>query len=182
NCFHINLSGQIKSCCFPSGFDGDKLFCRYDIVAGADWDLVSGITSGVTQLSKAGPRIEEIVFNMPLEVMYKSTNPFGWPQLILCLYGNNFWGTETSRGYARCHLPVTSGEIRAPIFQIRCSNIWSSITSWFSDRRPELRNPKILVEGEKTKGLSVESYGEVVIFLQTVTRGAGHLSLDWGQR
>lgn len=77
NCFHISLTGQIKSCYFPSGFDGSKLFLRYDIVAGADWDLVSGISSGVTQLSRAGSRIEEIVFNMPLEVMYKSTNPFG---------------------------------------------------------------------------------------------------------
>lgn len=77
NCFHISVTGQIKSCYFPSGFDGSKLFCRYDIVAGADWDLVSGITSGVTQLSRAGSRIEEIVFNMPIEVMYKSTNPFG---------------------------------------------------------------------------------------------------------
>lgn len=77
NCFHISLTGQIKSCYFPSGFDGHKLFCRYDIVAGADWDLISGMSSGVTQLSRAGSRIEEIVFNMPLEVMYKSTNPFG---------------------------------------------------------------------------------------------------------
>lgn len=77
---------------------------------------------------------------------------------------------------------MTSGEIRAPIFQMKCSNIWSSITTWFTDRNPELRNPKILLEGEKTKGLYVESYGEVVIDLQSITRGGGHLSLDWGQR
>lgn len=82
-------------------------------------------------------------------------------------------------------MPIGSGkelEIRAPIIQTKCSNIWSSITTWFTDRNPELRNPKILLEGEKTKGLFVESYGEVVLALQSITRGGSNLSLDWGQR
>lgn len=56
------------------------------------------------------------------------------------------------------------------------------MTTWFTDRNPELRNPKMLLEGEKTKGLYVESYGEVVIALQSISRGGGQLSLDWGQR
>lgn len=73
-------------------------------------------------------------------------------------------------------------EIRAPIIQTKCSNIWSSMTTWFLDRNPELRNPKVLLEGEKTKGLFIESYGEVVVSLQSISRGGGQLSLDWGQR
>ena len=77
NCFYINIIGQIESCYFPLGLSS-KLFCRYDIQAGADWELVSGQASGVTQCSSAssGNR-QNIVFNMPIEIMYKSINPHG---------------------------------------------------------------------------------------------------------
>lgn len=77
NCFYINIIGQIESGWFPVGFVGSKVFCRYDVSAGPDWELVSGMTTGVTQLATSGKRMEEIVFNMPLEIMYKSTNPYG---------------------------------------------------------------------------------------------------------
>lgn len=77
NCFHLNIIGQIESCYFPIGVNGTKLFCRYDVCAGPDWEIISGMTSGVTQCSEPGTKMEEIVFNMPLEIMYKSTNPYG---------------------------------------------------------------------------------------------------------
>lgn len=78
NCFYINIIGQIESCWFPIGFSGSKLFCRYDVSAGPDWKLVSGLSSGVSQCACASStRFEEIIFNMPIELMYKSTNPYG---------------------------------------------------------------------------------------------------------
>lgn len=78
NYFYINIIGQIESCWFPVGCQSSKLYCRYDITAGPDWQLVSGLTAGITQCAEpAAGRFQEIVFNMPIEVMYKSTNPFG---------------------------------------------------------------------------------------------------------
>lgn len=75
--FFINITGQIDFAYYPIGFDGTKLFCRYDVVAGSDWELVSGMSSGVTQNASVGKTNEKVVFNMPLEMMFKSTNPFG---------------------------------------------------------------------------------------------------------
>lgn len=130
---------------------------------------------------------------------------------MFSLYGNNWWGAESSKGYARIHVPLGGKRttIRAPILIAKCSNIWSAISSWFTDRNPELRDPKILLEGTKTKGfvclisnllnhyqlhfclfyfffffiiaegLYMESYGELVVTLQTITKGGETLCLDW---
>lgn len=75
--FFKNVTGQIEYAHFPIGFDGSNLFCRYDVVAGPDWQLISGTTCGVTQNASPGKRIDKVVFNMPMELMYKSTNPYG---------------------------------------------------------------------------------------------------------
>lgn len=180
NYFHISVTGQIESAYYPLSPD-KNLFCRYDVVAGSDWELISGLKSGVTQTSSAGSWSNKVVFNMPIEFTFKSTNPFGWPQIVISLYGTNFWGTETSRGYARVHVPLcgTSKEIRAPILTPKCENLWAALVSWFTDRSPELRDPKILADGTKNKNLLTDTYGELILNLQTISRGAGKLSLVW---
>lgn len=80
--FFINIIGQIESCSYPYGAGvSASLFCRYEITAGPDWQLVSGATNGVTQSSATNKR-GQVVFNMPIEVMYKSTNPYGCMRLF----------------------------------------------------------------------------------------------------
>lgn len=76
-CFHISVTGQIEFASFPLGPDGSQLFVRYEVVAGPDWELVAGLSAGITQCSTSRPQDEKIVFNMPLEFSYKATNPFG---------------------------------------------------------------------------------------------------------
>lgn len=83
---------------------------------------------------------------------------------MFSLYGPNWWGTESSKGYARVHVPLggTKRIIRAPILTAKCSNLWSAISSWFTDRNPELRDPKILLDGNKSKGIYI--YKTKIIF------------------
>lgn len=100
---------------------------------------------------------------------------------MFSLYGTNWWKAETSKGYARLHIPLggTRKTFHAPIITAQCTNIWSSISSWFTDRNPELRDPKILLEGTKCKGLNMESYGQLVVTLQSITRGSDAMNLEW---
>lgn len=84
NFFYLNIIGEIQSANFPLGADGNGVFIRYDIVAGGDWELVSGVKSGITQCANSGKFNDEIVFNMPIECTLKSTNVFG------CKYFVNF--------------------------------------------------------------------------------------------
>ncbi|XP_017067683.2 B9 domain-containing protein 1 isoform X2 [Drosophila eugracilis] len=77
--FTLSIVGQIVSATFPLGPDKEFVFLRYEMVAGPDWQLSSGPQHGLTQMAtnKRGHFNEPIVFNMPIEVTYKSTSPFG---------------------------------------------------------------------------------------------------------
>ncbi|XP_058456944.1 B9 domain-containing protein 1 [Malaya genurostris] len=181
--FHLAVTGQLESAYFPLGPDGSSLFCRYDVVAGPDWEMVSGMRSGITQSAKAERDFRTVVFNMPLEFTMKSTNPHGWPQIVFSLYGNNFWNVETNRGYARVHCPLsgTNCTLRAPLLVPKFSNIWSAAVSWITGINPEMRDPKVLADGSKHKGLASDAYGKVVVSLQAISRGCSKMALDWGQ-
>jgi B9 domain-containing protein 1 len=49
------------------------------------------------------------VWNFPLDVTYKSTNVFGWPQLVLAVYGVDGMGRDVIKGYGSAHLPTCPG-------------------------------------------------------------------------
>jgi B9 domain-containing protein 1 len=108
------------------------------------------------------------------------------PQIVFSLYSTNMWGTEVNCGYARIHVPcVISNDsnaqpviIRTPIITPKSTNIWSSLINLIINRNPELRDPKILADGSKTKNLFTSSYGEVVVSLQCITKGTDKLNFD----
>jgi B9 domain-containing protein 1 len=181
--FHVSICGQIEAATFPLGISGNSLFCRYDIVTGPDWELMSGLASGITQCGHTGRQRDQITFNMPMEATYKSTNPFGWPQVVFSLYGTNFWGLEKVRGYARLTVPLCGGvqTYTAPVILPKSVYILSAMLDWVLDRSPELRDPKVLADGGKFKGLKTESYGELTVRLQTVSRGCRELGMEWGK-
>jgi B9 domain-containing protein 1 len=98
------------------------------------------------------------------------------------------WGTEVNLGYARIHVPclITNEKrkseptiIRAPIFTPKATNIWSSMINLITNRNPELRDPKILADGTKTKNLFTSSYGEVIVSLECITKGTDKLNFDY---
>lgn len=82
------------------------------------------------------------------------------------------------------HVPLGAEPrtVRSPILSARCTNVWASMLGWAADRRPELKDPRVLADGGRLAGLVVESYGEMAVRLQTVQRGTERLRLDWGQR
>lgn len=96
------------------------------------------------------------------------------------------WGTEVNLGYARVHVPcvITNKSkteptiIRAPIFTPKSTNMWSSIINFIANRSPELRDPKILADGTKTKNLFTSSYGELLVSLEAITKGTDKLNFD----
>ncbi|XP_050744451.1 B9 domain-containing protein 1 [Drosophila biarmipes] len=187
--FTVSIVGQIVSATFPMGPDKQFIFLRYELVAGPDWQLASGPQHGLTQMAtnKRGHFNDPIVFNMPIEVTYKSTSPFGWPQILVSVFGRNGTGRETLLGYAHIHLPVFGGgrpagqaELQeAAILMPKCPSMMADIISWLLGREPELKDPKVLLDNLKCKGLSMESYGSLQFQLSSVTRGARKLGYQW---
>lgn len=51
-----------------------------------------------------------LVWNFPLDVTYKSTNAFGWPQLVVSVYGLDFLGRDVIKGYGCMHIPTCAGK------------------------------------------------------------------------
>lgn len=74
----LNISGQIDFVEYPIQFGKSNLFCRYDLIIGRDWQIVSGVSSGISQNAcERSSSNGKIVFNMPFEVTLKSKNIFG---------------------------------------------------------------------------------------------------------
>ncbi|KOB70528.1 B9 domain-containing protein 1-like protein, partial [Operophtera brumata] len=63
--FLISFSGQIEYVTFPSGVFDEFLYFQYDFVWGPDWEPVSGLSSGTSQMARAGNDPEKVFFNMP---------------------------------------------------------------------------------------------------------------------
>ena len=110
--FFVMVTGQIES---STASLGDKLYCRYSFSYGEDWNVVHGVSMGLSQLASQGMISnstnddEVVVWNFPIEISFQSTNPQGWPRLALSIYGLDFLGRDVLRGYASLMLPVSSG-------------------------------------------------------------------------
>lgn len=69
-----------------------------------------GQVTGLSQSSTATSlNNKNIVWNYPFEVIFRSTNPNGWPQLIITVYGLDFIGRSVIKGYGSLHLPTEPG-------------------------------------------------------------------------
>lgn len=93
------------------------------------------------------------------------------------------WGTEVSRGNGRVHIPLAGGDqnqrIHCPLLIPKPLDFCSKVAAWFSDWNPEFRDVTVLSQGNKTKGISTESYGHLVLALSTISRGQKALGLQW---
>ena len=114
NSFFVMVTGQIES---STASLGDKLYCRYSFSYGEDWNIVHGVSMGLSQLAASQGIIsnitnddEVVVWNFPIEISFQSTNPQGWPRLALSIYGLDFFGRDVLRGYASLMLPISSGK------------------------------------------------------------------------
>jgi len=107
--FYVMIMGQIESATFPSYVD--SLYCRYVISYGIDWDVVHGVNSGITQIARRCDirNQESIIWNFPLDVSFKATNPYGWPRIALGVYGLDALGRDVARGYGSLLIPISAG-------------------------------------------------------------------------
>ena len=86
------------------------------MVHGDDWTHLDGPEDGISQITRktsSGPE-QKLVWNFPVEVTYKATNAFGWPQLILSVYEIDAMGRDVIRGYGCVHLPISAGSHAKP--------------------------------------------------------------------
>lgn len=120
SCFLVDFKGAVLG----ANFQGiDHIYCRYSYVYGPDWKIINGENeSGYSQMasrnsltksiylntfdscnSRSGNQLNssdslDFVWNLPIELTMSSSNVHGWPQLVVSVYGLNFFGLDVVRG------------------------------------------------------------------------------------
>lgn len=117
----LNVQGLIEKAEFSNG---DSFYCKYEISYGVDWTVVNGSTSGQSQQACQGENASNLfVWNFPFEIGFKSNNPTGWPQVVISIYGPDFWGREVIKAYGLVHIPTTPGS------HVRTLQLFSPLSS-----------------------------------------------------
>eukprot|EP00033_Pygsuia_biforma_P004373 GCRY01004793.1.p1 GENE.GCRY01004793.1~~GCRY01004793.1.p1 ORF type:complete len:204 (+),score=22.89 GCRY01004793.1:197-808(+) len=136
--FVLNVTGQIVK---AENFENlENLYCQYGFAYGPDWTVIHGIERGTSQVSHVSSSIDSMfIFNFPIEISFKSTNVYGWPQLVVALYNVDARGNDIIRGYGSCHIPTTLGRsvCTLRLFRPDSSSLFQRITAWATGVRPE---------------------------------------------
>ena len=96
---------------------------------------------------------QRLVWNFPLDITFRSTSPFGWPQLVVSVYGLDSLGNDVVRGYGAIHIPLTSTvhvpyvTLKIPVFVPESASIMQRIAGWILGRRPEFVDPRVVTSG-----------------------------------
>ncbi|KAL4658394.1 B9 domain-containing protein 1 isoform X1 [Arapaima gigas] len=176
--FLLMINGQIEGANFA---EFDDLYCKYCFVFGHDWIPTSGLEEGISQISSQGHGTQcGLVWNFPLEITFKSTNPFGWPQIVVSVYGPDAFGNDVIRGYGAVHVPLSPGKhVRTiPMFVPQSTSTLQKLTSWFMGRRPEFTDPRVVAHGEGREVTRVRSQGTVTVSFNILTKDMKKLGYD----
>ncbi|KAG8178421.1 hypothetical protein JTE90_000934 [Oedothorax gibbosus] len=178
NTFHLMISGQIETAEFP---EIDEIYCKHCFVYGPDWVVTAGIEEGISQISQKGEG-GHFALNFPLDISFKSTNPFGWPQLVVSVYGIDYFGNDVVRGYGSVHLPTSPGKHsrKVAMFVPESSSLLQRLTSWLIGRRPEFVDPRVVAQGEGREVTKVKSQGHMNIVFNIITKDLDKLNYDTG--
>eukprot|EP00918_Siedleckia_nematoides_P005369 GHVU01011839.1.p2 GENE.GHVU01011839.1~~GHVU01011839.1.p2 ORF type:complete len:201 (-),score=42.03 GHVU01011839.1:134-736(-) len=168
--FELHAMGQIESGFFPTE---DNLYCSWSLHHGSDWQVVAGVEEGVTQLASVpAGRPAKVVWNFPMDLTFKSTNVYGWPQLVLAVHGTDFLNRDVVRGYGAVHLPTTPGahEIQVRMFRPVSSSKLQQFIGWINGQPAEYVDTKRPAMPSGREVTRVESTGVVTIKMNMVTR------------
>ncbi|XP_057571337.1 B9 domain-containing protein 1 isoform X1 [Hippopotamus amphibius kiboko] len=184
--FLLMVNGQVESAQFP---EYDELYCKYCFVYGQDWAPTAGLEEGISQItSKSQDARRALVWNFPIDVTFKSTNPCGYrPQRVRA---GRVWERRGPRlrSGARALLTWPHSCLKTcfrhkkiiPMFVPESTSKLQTFTSWFMGRRPEYTDPKVVAQGEGREVTRVRSQGFVTLLFNVVTKDMRKLGYDTG--
>ncbi|KAI8818193.1 B9 domain-containing protein 1 [Fimicolochytrium jonesii] len=174
--FSVLINGQIESGHFASY---DNIYLKFSFVHGPDWAVVAGVEEGITQqslsnlfFSRGDPRKAGCVWNFPIDLAFKSTNAYGWPQMLMTVYGPDLLGRDVVRGYGVVRVPRVPGihTLEVPMFVPLASTTLNGFLSWASGRLPEFRDVRFIAGNEGREVTTVRSQGIVKVTLNVGTK------------
>ena len=160
----LDIQGVIKEGTFH---EGDQIFCKYDVVYGKEWKVISGQNSGQSQHACLGEGSNcYFVWNMPFQIRLNCEQLSNWPQLVISCYYPDFMGREILKAYGTCYIPTTNGshERTLTMFCPISSYSFTGIIEMLFGEKAELINaPKIMALGDGREILRTQSEGSIKI-------------------
>jgi hypothetical protein len=160
----LDIQGVIKEGTFH---EGDQIFCKYDVVYGKEWKVISGQSSGQSQHACLGEGANcYFVWNMPFQIRLNCEQLSNWPQLVISCYYPDFMGREILKAYGTCYIPTTNGahERTLTMFCPISSYSFTGIIEMLFGEKAELINaPKIMALGDGREILRTQSEGSIKI-------------------
>lgn len=173
--FVVMATGQIESGCYEGN---DSIYCRYAFAMGDDWKVMRGVEEGITQMSSAASNAatgeQRAVWNFPIDVTFGSTGVHGWPQIVISVYGSDYFGrSDMILGYGSAYLPIAPGrhELRVRTFRPIASSLLARFQSWLNGKRPEFLDSLFASKAEGRSVTRVQSFGEVKIVVDMTLQG-----------
>nr|ABR27278.1 B9 protein [Nyctotherus ovalis] len=168
SCFYVGISGFISYAEFPF-LNGIR--CKFFINTGKDWEILDGIDAGSTQhaFKPDYGSSRRIVWNFPFELIYKSVNPHGWPQMMITCSGRDFLGRENNYAFGSVFVPTMAGKherymrMFSPVSSSWLTRFVAWTTANFADY---IDAPKTISETEGREVTRVKAEGHIKISFQ----------------
>lgn len=158
--FFVMVTGNIESVISSTSSINDQCYCRYTFSYGPDWEVVHGVTMGLSQIGRRGITLNKrnsgdngsnvIVWNFPIEISFQSTNPHGWPRLVVSVYGLDFMGRDVVRGYASLLLPARPGHhtLYMKTYHPVSGSKFVQALNWIMGTLPEYCDSRMVAKGD----------------------------------
>ena len=162
--FLFTVQGMIESGEFC---EDECIYCKYDIVYGQDWDLIDKKlrkTGQSQQACKGSGSASAFIWNMPFEIGLKSSNPSGWPQLVVSCFCPDYFGREVLKAYGVCYFPTTTGihERTLHMFSpLSSSGIINAVGIFLGQKAEIINAPHVLATGEGREIIRTQPEGTI---------------------
>ena len=110
----LHLIGEIRG---ATGFEANRLFCRYEFRVGHNWTLMGGKDTGETYEEIRDGVEEDSVWDHPFDLHYKCKAIRGWPKLFVEVCQANAQGRYAVAGYGIGVIPFEPGQHK---IEIKC--------------------------------------------------------------
>jgi B9 domain-containing protein 1 len=122
----------------------------YTTVIAENWKLDLGQKSGISQ--NAFHNGQDFVWNFPFEMTLETSQPHDWPQMVVVLYGKDFFGRSVAKGYGNLHLPGSAGthSRKIRLFDTIPPNTTATCCAFLMGYINELKQPeKVLTQNDR---------------------------------
>jgi len=156
----------------------NDIYCKFGFACGSDWEAIYGSKAGVSHSAQSNNH-SETVLNYPIGITLRSPTPFGWPQVVLAIYGINNFGNDMVVGYGAVHIPATSGKhsIKIPMFSPEPETAMQKIGAFFTGLYPELIDTNLVAQGTNRDVLKTCSDGYILVTLNIVISDLSALNM-----